>query len=103
VRHHTYVARTCICIEHTRGHCGATLLCHQAQLDQSRFEVIDTWSHGADVGRKYGALNGDCEFLLVFISCWVSAVGYYNIKTYGQKVEREEEKIVLLDVTLQWR
>mmetsp|Transcript_13101 Transcript_13101/g.35676 ORF Transcript_13101/g.35676 Transcript_13101/m.35676 type:complete len:343 (-) Transcript_13101:289-1317(-) len=30
-----------------------------AQLDQDKLQIIDTWKHKADVGRKYGALNGD--------------------------------------------
>eukprot|EP00983_Pelagomonas_calceolata_P029944 937159-Pelagomonas_calceolata.AAC.1 len=35
-----------------------------AQLDQDKLQIIDTWKHKADVGRKYGALNGDCKFRL---------------------------------------
>ena len=39
--------------------CKCSIL--QAPLEQSKFEIIDTWKHGSDVGRRYGALNGDCE------------------------------------------
>ncbi|KAF5842359.1 hypothetical protein DUNSADRAFT_7673 [Dunaliella salina] len=30
-----------------------------APLEHEKLQVIDTWKHKADVGRKYGALNGD--------------------------------------------